>query len=309
MRATERARVLVVDDETLSRESLREVLCDAGYDVRTAKDGASALGLMQDFPPDLVISDLSMPHLGGYGLVQCIREGAQVPDVPIILISSHDDTQSRVHGFQFGADDFMAKPIDVDELLARAERHLSRSKHERESARLSVSDELTGMLNRRGIHNFFKRAQSECAERNQPISVLLADLTRFKAVNDKYGHAVGDLALCATARALQDAVRASDRVARIGGDEFLIVLPGLDEAGCAQLQARLRARMPIPLHLTDDDQVMISFATGTATGTAVESLPALAMRADAVMYANKRALLAATDRLNASRRPIEDSRR
>jgi two-component system cell cycle response regulator len=288
MGAIESPRILVVDDETISRESLREALRDAGYDVRTANDGASALALMQDFVPDLVVSDLSMPHLGGYGLVQCIREGAQVPDVPIILISSHDDTQSRVHGFRFGADDFMAKPIDLDELLARAARHLNRSKHERESVRLSVSDELTGMLNRRGIHNFYSRAQRECADRDQPISVLLADLTRFKAINDKYGHAVGDLALCATARALQDAVRASDRVGRIGGDEFLIVLPGLDQAGCAQLEARLRARLPIRLHLTDDDLVMISFASGSATGTAAESLPALAARADAAMYANKR---------------------
>lgn len=292
MRASEEPRILVVDDDDLSRESLGELLRDAGYDVRMAKDGASALAVMQSFAPELVISDLSMPHLGGYGLVQCIREGTQVPDVPVMLISSHDDTQSRVHGFQFGADDFMAKPIDVDELLARVERHLSRSRHERESARLSVSDELTGMLNRRGIHNFYARAQRERANHAQPISVLIADLTRFKAVNDKYGHAVGDLALCATARALQDAVRASDRVARIGGDEFLIVLPGLDQAGCAHLEARLRARLPIQLRLTDDDLVMISFASGTATGTASESLPALAARADNVMYANKRALSA-----------------
>jgi two-component system cell cycle response regulator len=288
-RSNESGRILVVDDDALSRESLSEVLCDAGYQVRSAKDGTSALEVMQGFVPDLVISDLSMPHMGGYGLVRCIREGSQAPEVPVILISSHDDTQSRVHGFEFGADDFMAKPLELDELLARVSRHLSRSKQERETARLSVSDELTGMLNRRGIHNFFARAQRECQDRKQPMSVLLVDFTRFKSINDKYGHAVGDLALCATARALQDAVRASDRVARIGGDEFLLIMPGMDERACAQLEARLKERLPIRLHLTDDDQVMIGFAVGSATGDAVESLTALAARADAAMYAHKRA--------------------
>jgi two-component system, cell cycle response regulator len=286
----EAPRILVVDDDHTSRESLTATLREAGYDVRGAEDGASAIAIMQGFVPDLVLSDLTMPHMGGYSLVRCIREGSQAPEVPIILVSSHNDTKSRVHGFEFGADDFMAKPLDVDELLARIERHLSRSKQEREAARLSVSDELTGMLNRRGIHNFFARAQRECASRAQPISALLADLTRFKAINDKYGHAVGDMALCATGRALQDAVRASDRVARIGGDEFLLVLPGMDEDACKQLESRLRARLPIRLHLTDDDQVMITFAVGSATGDAAESLAALGARADAAMYAQKRGL-------------------
>jgi two-component system cell cycle response regulator len=286
---TQPARILVVDDDSVAREALAMLLGDAGYDVCVAADGASALVAVQSFLPDLVISDVSMPHLGGFGLVQSIREGAPVRDVPIILISSHGETSNRVHSFEFGADDFMPKPVDVDELLARIGRHLQRAKHQHETARLSVSDELTGMLNRRGIVNFFARAQRECADRAQPISLLLIDITKFKTINDSYGHAAGDMALCATGRALQDVVRASDRVGRIGGDEFVVILPGADAAAAARLEERLRACLPIVIPLTDHDRITIDFAVGAATGAPDESLDSLTLRADRAMYAQQRA--------------------
>lgn len=284
-----RACILIADDNDSAREALASLLREAGYDVLTAGDGASALALSQSAAPDLIISDLTMPHLGGFALTQCIRQGSeQAADVPIILISGHSDSASRVHGFEFGADDFMPKPVDVDELLARVERHLRSHRSQREAIQASVSDELTGMLNRRGIRNFFKRSSAECCAQGQPISVLLVDLTRFKAVNDRYGHAVGDLALCAVARALQDSVRATDRVGRIGGDEFLLVLPGADQEACAQLKARLYANTPLSLPLTDADQVSIGFAVGSATARGAEELEALTARADRAMYAEKR---------------------
>lgn len=292
MHELERARILVVDDDEPSREGLVEVLRGAGHDVCSAADGRRALAVLQDFQPDLVISDVSMPHLGGYGLVQCIREGSLMPDVPIILVSSHADTKNRVHGFDFGADDFLSKPLDVDELLAHVARHLSRARRQRETARLSVSDELTGMLNRRGIANFFARAQAESGAHGRGVGMVMVDLTKFKAINDCYGHAVGDLALCATARTLQDAIRASDRVARIGGDEFLVVLPNVDANVLAQLSARLQERLPIRVRLTDHDEIVIGFALGSACGDAGDSFEALSARADSAMYAHKRALAA-----------------
>jgi diguanylate cyclase (GGDEF)-like protein len=284
----EQSRILVVDDDAASRDALATVLREAGYEVITAQDGASALDLL-NLLPDLVVSDLTMPHLGGFGLVQCIRSSHQCAEVPIILVSAHGDSASRVHGFEFGADDFLSKPIQFDELLARIARHLSRSPSRRETARLSVSDELTGMLNRRGIRNFFARIRNDDAMSAQPVSVLLIDVTKFKLINDRYGHAVGDLALCAVGRALQDAVRASDRVGRIGGDEFLVVLPGASQNACARLQARLQANLPLKLELTDNDQVAIGFAVGAATGQDGETLEALTARADRSMYAGKRA--------------------
>jgi diguanylate cyclase (GGDEF)-like protein len=183
----------------------------------------------------------------------------------------------------------MAKPVDMDELVAHVERHLSRYRRQREATKLSVSDELTGMLNRRGIRNFFARASADCFARGQPVSVVLVDVTKFKAINDRYGHAVGDLALSAVARALQDTVRTSDRVGRVGGDEFLLVLPGVDREACAQLEGRLYANLPLTLDLSDVEPVRISFAAGSATAHEAETLEALTARADRAMYADKRA--------------------
>jgi two-component system, cell cycle response regulator len=286
-----RARIVLADDDARSREALAEMLRDAGYEVLTAGDGASALELFQSSAPDLVITDLTMPHLGGFGLAQCIRQANHpAADVPIILISGHGDSPSRVHGFEFGADDFLVKPLDVDELLARIERHLSRYRSQREAAQLSVSDELTGTLNRRGLRNFFARMRGESLARGQPVSVLLVDVTKFKSINDRYGHAVGDLALCAVARVRQDSVRTSDRVGRVGGDEFLVVLPGADEEACAQLESRLVTNLPLNLALTDLDQILITFAIGSATAHEAETLEALTARADRAMYADKQAL-------------------
>jgi diguanylate cyclase (GGDEF)-like protein len=281
---------LLVDDDLGSSEALATLLRDEGYEVATAENGASALELLASFSPDLVISDLTMPNLGGFGLAQCIRSGNQTPAIPIILISSREDLSSRVHGFEFGADDFLHKPLEFEELSARVARLLSRARRHCEMAKQSVSDELTGMLNRRGIRNFFARAREDCAARGVPISVLLIDLTKFKAINDRYGHMAGDLALSAVSRTQQDSVRASDRVGRIGGDEFLLVLPGADRDACAQLVQRLRASQPIKLALTDKDQVAVTFAIGSATAHDGETIEALTGRADRAMYVGKRSM-------------------
>lgn len=295
--ASEPARILLADDDESSREALAEMLRDAGYEVVTAGDGTRALELFQCRAPDLMITDLTMPHLGGFALTQCIRQANDpAADIPIILVSGHSDSASRVHGFEFGADDFMPKPLDVEELLARVERHLRCHRIQREATQLSVSDELTGMLNRRGLQNFFTRAGNECFARGEPISVLLVDVTRFKEINDRYGHAVGDLALCAVACALQNSVRTSDRVGRIGGDEFLVVLQGANDEACRQLEERLYATLPLLLPLTNADQVSIRFAVGAATAYAAEALETLTARADRAMYADKRAQAARSGR-------------
>lgn len=280
-------RILIVEDDASTRAALTMLLIGEDYDVVSAGNGVVALSMLDDFTPDLVITDLEMPWLGGFGFIRAMRERAPLKDVPVIVLSANDETPNRVAGFGLGADDFLPKPVNVAEMLARVSRHLDRFEQQREVKRQSVSDELTGMLNRRGVLNFLRREIDRPDGQQTSHSVLMIDLNNFKAINDRFGHHVGDLALSSTACLLQDTVRASDRVGRIGGDEFLLALPGADVNAQMELADRLRAQMPLVMQITDTDRVEITFAIGGATLHRNEALETAIARADAAMYADK----------------------
>jgi diguanylate cyclase (GGDEF)-like protein len=290
MNKVAKARVLVVDDLRSTRDVLAALLGDEGYEVSVAEDGSTALRHAESAPPDLILSDLEMPDLGGLGLLRQVRQHPSLCEVPVILMSAHHETQHRVEGFALGADDFVPKPLDFPELACRIRRHLYRAGRQQDALRASASDPLTGLLNRRGIDNFF--ARSSAANRTSALSIVLADVDRFKAINDRFGHAVGDAALRSVARMLQDNVRATDGVGRIGGDEFLLVLPGADPRMTDELLKRLRAQLPLRLVLGDALVVPVTFSAGAATALSHESLEELIAGADRAMYQDKRRLSA-----------------
>jgi len=281
-------RILVIEDDASARAALTMLLTGEDYDVVDAGNGVVALSLLDEFSPDLVITDLEMPWLGGFGFIRAMRERAPLKDVPVIVLSANDETPNRVASFGLGADDFLPKPVNVAELLARVSRHLNRLQQQREVKRQSVSDELTGMLNRRGVLKFLRREIDRPGQEQASHSVLMIDINKFKAINDRLGHAVGDIVLCAVARVLQDTVRASDRVGRFGGDEFLLALPGADANAVLELTDRLRRQMPLVLQITDTIRVEVTLAIGGATLHRNEALDIGISRADFAMYDDKR---------------------
>jgi diguanylate cyclase (GGDEF)-like protein len=279
--------ILIVEDEAPTRRAMAELLADTGYQVRAAADGAEALAMAIAERPDLVISDIRMPGVDGLELAQRLRARYRDDYLPIILISADGEPGRRVRGLDEGADDYMAKPIEFDELLARIRVQLRHANRQRELVRRAQTDELTGVLNRRGILAVLEDQLARVGEDHSTLSVVLIDVNDFKLINDQYGHAVGDLVLNRVARALVSQVRGDDLVGRLGGDEFLVVVPGHDGARAAGMVRRLGDLRDLPsLHALGLDHA-VTVAAGAATATAGETAAHLIERADLAMYHDK----------------------
>lgn len=288
--------ILLIEDNEDARDALAWLLENHGYSVRTADNGVAALQEATRQPPDLVITDLAMPVLSGFDLLQQMRELPMLADTPVIVVSGHADIHDRVAGFDLGADDFLAKPVSADELLARVRRQLARADRQQEVARQSMIDALTNVLNRRGLSNFFSREAARPREDGRALAVMVLDLNGFKAINDSRGHAAGDAALCEVSRAVQDALRASDRIGRMGGDEFAVVLTDVRGEDCVMLSQRVRRLSPIVIEI-GGEPVRVGLSLGLALAEPDESFEQVLERADAAMYEDKRGQQAARQTL------------
>jgi two-component system, cell cycle response regulator len=282
-------RILIVDDDDDAREALQLLLEAHGYEVWTARDGAEAVAEVQRHPPALIISDLRMPGMDGFGLVEQLRARSATAHLPIILLSAVHERERRVAGLDLGADDYLTKPADPAELLARVRVHLRHAHRQQALVRRSLLDPLTGALNRRGILAVLRRERERALRTGGPLSVLMLDVDGFKELNDTYGHAIGDEVLQQIARAIVDAVRVVDHVGRIGGDEFVVAVPDGDAAAAAALAARLRVLRLGPLAVGEGGHLRVAVSVGAATMEIGESLDTLLARADAEMYRCKRA--------------------
>ncbi len=292
----ERARVLVVDDEPDVRATLRAVLEADGYEVLEAASGDEALRELARERPRLVLLDVRMPNMDGFQVAEAIRRwpGAFVP---VILLTGSDDPASRARGIAAGADEVLSKPVIPFELKlrVRAMLRIQQLTAELQTAnrrlrQLVVTDELTGVRNRRGLRALMVR-EFHRAERYQgKLALLLFDLDRFKLVNDTHGHAVGDQVLRAVAQALQGALRQVDVVGRLGGEEFVVVAPetSLDEARL--VAERLRAQVArVEVRAPSGERVRVTVSCGVAACDPVlpHDADELLAFADAALYRAK----------------------
>jgi len=281
-----RNRILVVDDEESSRRALRELLEDQGFAVDTAANGIAALEAAQRNPPTIVLSDVRMPRAGGFHVVQRLRATPELADTPILLMSAYTERAQRIAGLEIGADDYLTKPIDFDELMARIRIHLRHLRRRRGLERRASRDSLTHVLNRGGLMASLRRHQVRARRAHTAVTVLLIDIDDFKALNDTHGHAAGDAALREIARGLVHEVRADDHVGRLGGDEFVVIVDG-DETAAAPIARRLRRQTLVSVD--GGQEIDVSCSVGIAQLRPGETVDAALARADAAMYGAKRA--------------------
>jgi diguanylate cyclase (GGDEF)-like protein len=240
------ARIVVADDDRLAREMLVGILRRGGHIVEAVNDGQEAVERASQGGVDLVLLDIVMPRLTGLEACRLLKGLTSEGFLPVVLVTVKTDTASRVEGLKIGADDYVCKPFDEQELLARigAMLRIKRLHDEVEAQRarlekMSVHDEMTGLYNYRYLNTRLAEEFKRAERYHEPFACLMVDIDQLKPLNDSAGRAAGDQVIREVAEGIRRCVREVDVVARYGGEEFLIVLPSTHFAGSVTVAERI----------------------------------------------------------------------
>lgn len=289
-------KVLIADDNAISRITLRRALLRWGYEVLMAENGADAWEILaaSDGPP-LAILDWVMPHMTGPEVCRRVRETHREPYIYILLLTAKDTKDEIVEGMDSGADDYIVKPFDEHELQVRLragkriidlQLDLLRAREElRERAN---KDLLTMLPNRPAISNALELELSRCHRDRRTVGIILLDIDHFKKINDTYGHFAGDAVLRETAARLRGNMRPYDQVGRYGGEEFLVVLPNCDLEQASLQAERMRQRLHASTMMVDGAEMRVSASFGVTVSDGLERTPDVFVRvADEALYRAK----------------------
>jgi diguanylate cyclase (GGDEF)-like protein len=291
-------KILIADDSIVSRHLLEATLRKWGYEVMVACDGAEALELLQrEDAPSLIILDWMMPGMTGVEVCRRIRQRDSEPYTYILLLTSKSQKEDLIEGMDAGADDYITKPFDQNELQVRLRAGTrlvdlqSQLLKAREDLRdQATRDSLTRLWNRSSILSELGRELARSARESRPLGVVIVDLDHFKQVNDTYGHLAGDAVLREAARRMQNSIRQYDSIGRYGGEEFLILFPGCGEAESFAQADRLRKQLAQAEMSVNDSAVRITASFGITTALPGEiCTPELLIRkADEALYLAKK---------------------
>jgi diguanylate cyclase (GGDEF)-like protein len=292
-------KILIAEDEVLSRRMLAKTLERAGYEVICAENGKQALEQLCKLDgPRLALLDWIMPELDGPSVCRAVRKRTEKTYVYMVLLTSKGSKQETVLGLESGADDYLTKPFDAEELRARlrvGERILlleDRLVEARENMRFRAThDPLTSLLNRGAIMDLLGRELHRSARERKSTAILLGDIDHFKRVNDTWGHVIGDEVLAEVANRLLGAVRSYDFVGRYGGEEFLVVLNSCDPDYAPSRAEQVRKSVSIPPIQTAKGPIDLSMSFGVLQSAdwGPRSVEELLHEADVALYEAKAA--------------------
>ncbi|MCJ7502035.1 MAG: diguanylate cyclase [Acidobacteriia bacterium] len=282
--------ILIAEDDAVSRRMLEATLKKWGYDVVVTEDGDKAWEVLQrEDAPRLAILDWVMPGLHGPQICRAVRSLGDQRYVYLLLLTAKSEKEDLVKGLEAGADDFLTKPFDAEELRARLRAGI-RILDLQETLRVQAThDSLTGLWNRGATLDLLRRELSRGERQGTPVTVIMADIDHFKQVNDMYGHLTGDVVLREVAHRLSSAVRGYDVTGRFGGEEFLIVFPGCTAQNAILQAERLRARILKEPVDTPEGPIPVTLSLGVAASEPVTEVdPDLLLRAaDTALYRAK----------------------
>lgn len=278
--------ILIVDDDPDVGQFYAMVLEAAGMVTRVASEPERVPAILEDFDADLVLMDLYMPKCSGPELARVLRQIPGYLGLPIIYVSSETDARRQFKALQVGADGFLTKPIEPERLVT--EVHL-RAERMRTLRSLMIRDSLTGLFNHNTILQLLKVAMASCQRTERRLCLAMIDVDHFKAVNDTHGHPIGDQVLMALGRTLRLRLRESDIVGRYGGEEFAVIMTGLDAEQAKSIMDALRESFAAVTFLADGAEFHCTFSGGLAAFPEYGDPSALIEAADAALYQAKRA--------------------
>jgi two-component system cell cycle response regulator len=293
-------RVLIADDSIVSRHLLDATLRKWGYQVVVACDGNEAWAILKsEDAPEIAILDWVMPGLTGPEVCRRVRASAKEKDIYtyILLLTSKSQREDLIEGMESGADDYLTKPFDQHELKVRLRPgiRIIELQHELIAAREALREQatrdfLTHIWNRSSILDILQREMARSSREKRPFGLVLADLDHFKAINDTYGHFAGDAVLREFVRRMTSSMRPYDAIGRYGGEEFLFVLPGCDEACTVSQAERMCAALADePMSFNEESRLITcSFGATSWTPEAGGTEEDLIRMADEALYRAKR---------------------
>jgi len=262
-------KILVVEDDPITNRMLEKYLVDLDFEVSTASNGRQGWEIFCQEDIRFVITDWMMPEMNGIELIKKIREANEKQYCYIILLTAKNEKDEIVEGISSGADDYIIKPFHKEELAVRvrAGQRIVDLQSElfdanEELKRLSETDPLTGLYNRRALSDYLIKSQSAPGYKRTPFAFIMADIDRFKKINDIYGHDSGDAVLVKIVRKIKDSVQNNDMISRIGGEEFYVVLPDADLKQAEDIAENMRRSIetsPIVLPYKKEFYVTCSF--------------------------------------------------
>ncbi len=294
-----RRTLLIIDDSKAIRTQVCQTLEDGALfkNILQAADGIEGFKLLVNNNVDIILCDVEMPGIDGLKFLAMLKSRDDLKEKPVIMLTSHKDIATKVRGLESGACDYITKPFEPAELVARLQVHTKIKSLQDELRRsnqllleLAQTDPLTRLCNRRHLYEKLEIEINRCFRGNNPISLVMTDIDHFKRINDQYGHQMGDEVLVRVADLLQAELRTYDLAARYGGEEFCLVLPETDLKAAVEVAERIRHKAE---HLTfnapmEKDVLTMSFGVASYDGSQEGTIDNLIRLADDALYEAKK---------------------
>jgi len=300
-----KAKVLVVEDSPSQRSHLMSTLSARGFDVTGVAGGIAALKVVKTDPPDIIILDVVMADMDGYTVCRWLRLNEGTRDIAVIMLTVKTEVSHKVEGLNVGADDYLPKPFDDQELEARIYAALRAKSSQKELRKrnveledllhrvelMAMTDSLTGLFNRRRFVDVLKREWATSRRYKNPLSVIMVDIDHFKLINDTHGHAAGDVVLKEVARVISSSLRQVDVAARYGGEEFAVLLPHTTLKDAGVVAERVLSKVRALIVDVEGQKLHCTVSLGIASNEepSLRTEDDLIANSDAALYAAKNA--------------------